>query len=424
MTNPLMIVGMMLAAAIGADAAGPFSGVKEIRLSRDVPGSPKTETVTIKEPTKVAELLATIKLEKKRYASGCLHLESAMFLKDNGEIKVSLCEHCFNFDGKTYLMPSGFYSLFQKAFPKSVHLDSPIQKNSRQTEYLRSPITVTPVAGKTAPAKEATVVLSVRGNEGSSTEHHVAGKLTAKGTWVRILEVLKNKGPEKLAKDKQIEILWEPDTKGLPAVECTVYIEPYRGEGWKEGLYSYRLVGTDGHNDARARSDLKDGTNPPDKTGAVMAVVMPERISVPPRDGETKFEIGLRITNRTNQDISIDLFDTVRPVLKDGQGRELPLDGGRNGTRIPKPIEVKAGQNETVLYAARLSVPEGKKHPRLVVDDRTGGIWVYHDLAPGRYTLGLEYAHPPAGRVAQPGRWVGATTTAPAAFEVAAIQKP
>ena len=160
------------------------------------------------------------------------------------------------------------------------------------------------------------------------------------------------------------------------------------------------------------------------KSGVVMAVVMPERIAVPPRDGEAKFEIGLRITNRTNQDISIDLFDTVRPVLKDGQGRELPLAGGRDKTSIPKPVEVKAGQNDTVLYAARLSVPEGKKHPRLVVDDRTGGIWVYHDLAPGRYTLGLEYAHPPAGGVAQPGRWVGATTTAPAAFEVAAIQKP
>jgi len=175
---------------------------------------------------------------------------------------------------------------------------------------------------------------------------------------------------------------------------------------------------------AEQAQQATDGKTPPDKTGVVMAVVLPERISVPPRDGETKFEIGLRITNRTNQDISIDLFDTVRPVLKDGQGRELPLAGGRDRTSIPEPVEVKAGQNDTVLYAARLSVPEGKKHPRLVVDDCTGGIWVYHDLAPGRYTLGLKYAHQNAGGVAQPGRWVGATTTAPAAFEIAAIQKP
>lgn len=158
------------------------------------------------------------------------------------------------------------------------------------------------------------------------------------------------------------------------------------------------------------------GKNPPAKTGVVMAVVIPERIAAPARGGETKFEIGLRIANRSNQYLSFDLFDTVRPVLRNGQGRELPLDGGRNATRIAKPIEVQAGQTNTVSYAARLSIPEGKTYPQLVVDDRTGGVWAYHDLEPGRFTLRLEYAHPPAGRVAQAGRWVGATTTAPADF--------
>lgn len=129
-----------------------------------------------------------------------------------------------------------------------------------------------------------------------------------------------------------------------------------------------------------------------------MAVVMPERIAVPPRDGETKFEIGLRITNRTNQDISIDLFDTVRPVLKDGQGRELPLTGGRKATRIPEPVEVKAGQNDTVLYAARLSVPEGKN-----IRDSS---WMTAPAASGRITISSQGAtrwgwnmriRPPAG---------------------------
>lgn len=150
----------------------------------------------------------------------------------------------------------------------------------------------------------------------------------------------------------------------------------------------------------------------------VMSVVIPERIAVPPRGGETKFEIGLRIANRTGQDLSFDLFDTVRPVLEDNHApsRELPLDGGRNATRICQPIEVKAGETNTVLYAARLSLPEGKTFPGLVVDDRTGGVWVYNDLKPGRYTLWLKYAHPPTGRAAQPGRWVGATMTAPADF--------
>lgn len=51
-----------------------------------------------------------------------------------------------------------------------------------------------------------------------------------------------------------------------------------------------------------------------------------------------------------------------------------------------------------------------------MVDDRTGGVWAYHDVRPGRYTLWLHYAHPPIGRDAQPGRWVGATMTAPTDF--------
>ncbi len=154
------------------------------------------------------------------------------------------------------------------------------------------------------------------------------------------------------------------------------------------------------------------------QTGVVMAVVIPDRVVTPPRGEETKFEIGLRISNRTSQDISFGLFDTVRPVLKDDQGRERPLDGGRDKTRILKPIQVKTGQTDTVRYAARLSIPAGKALSQLVVDDLTGGVWVYHDLAPGRYTLGLHYAHPPIGGVAQPGIWVGETTTDPAAFVI------
>ncbi len=154
------------------------------------------------------------------------------------------------------------------------------------------------------------------------------------------------------------------------------------------------------------------------QTGVVMAVVIPDRVVTPPRGEETKFEIGLRISNRTSQDISFGLFDTVRLILKDGRDRELPRDGGRDKTRIPQPIQVKAGQTDAVRYTARLSIPAGKTWPQLVVDDLTGGVWVYDDLAPGRYMLWIQYAHPPIGGVAQPGIWVGETTTAPSAFVI------
>jgi hypothetical protein len=153
-----------------------------------------------------------------------------------------------------------------------------------------------------------------------------------------------------------------------------------------------------------------------------MTVVIPEVIALPAKGEETKFEISLRIANRTKQedDLVFDLFDTVRPVLKDAQGRELPLDGGRDGTIVPEPILVKARRTETAAYPARLSLPAGKNLPQLVVDDLTGGVWVYHDLKPGRYTLQLVYAHPPEGRPAQPGRWVGATKTVPVDFAIKA----
>lgn len=73
MKRLLMIVGMMVGTLIGCNAAGPFTGVKEIRLSRGVPNNPTAETVTIKEPAKINEFLAPIKLAKKN-SCACLHL--------------------------------------------------------------------------------------------------------------------------------------------------------------------------------------------------------------------------------------------------------------------------------------------------------------------------------------------------------------
>jgi beta-lactamase regulating signal transducer with metallopeptidase domain/outer membrane protein assembly factor BamD (BamD/ComL family) len=198
-----------------AETAGPFEGVKEIvvRLGAPTPQQQQQDGACIAS-AKINELLATIKVEMPKKPCACMHQDSAVFLKDKGRIKVLFCEHCFDFDGKFYAMPAEFYAFFRKA----------------------------------SAANQATVVLRVRPEGGlgqTTTAQYVGGKQTATGTTVRILEVIKNKGPEKLAKDGGIEILWDPGDKGLPAAECTVCLEPYRGENWKEGLYSYRLVGAD-----------------------------------------------------------------------------------------------------------------------------------------------------------------------------------
>ncbi len=92
-------------------AASGFTGVKEVRLSREAAAG-KVRALVITDMGKIERLVGTIKLEKKEPCA-CEHLESAVFVTDAGEIKVSLCDHCFDFGGKTYRMPAEFYRLFQ-----------------------------------------------------------------------------------------------------------------------------------------------------------------------------------------------------------------------------------------------------------------------------------------------------------------------
>ena len=88
-----------------------FKGVKEVRLGRGDPANPKSTSVVIADPAKIAQLVATIKLEKKPPCA-CDHIEWATFVKDKSEIKVSLCDHCFDIGRDTYTMPDEFYKLF------------------------------------------------------------------------------------------------------------------------------------------------------------------------------------------------------------------------------------------------------------------------------------------------------------------------
>ena len=92
-------------------AAEDFTGTKELRLVNGDLGSPKAKTVVITDKAKIEKLLATIKLEKKEPCA-CDHIQHAIFVKDKGEITVSLCDHCFDVGKATYRMPPEFYKLY------------------------------------------------------------------------------------------------------------------------------------------------------------------------------------------------------------------------------------------------------------------------------------------------------------------------
>lgn len=94
-----------------ACAAEDFTGTKEVRLIQGDLGSPKAKTVVMTDKAKIEKLLGTIKLEKKEPCA-CDHINHAVFVKDKGQITVSLSDHCFDVGKNTYVMPPAFYKLY------------------------------------------------------------------------------------------------------------------------------------------------------------------------------------------------------------------------------------------------------------------------------------------------------------------------
>ncbi len=95
MRTLLIMLGVVMAIAAPAWAAEDFSGTKEVRLIHGDLGSPKAKAAVIKDKAKIEKLLGTIKLEKKAPCA-CDHIQHAVFVKEKGEITVSLCDHCFD----------------------------------------------------------------------------------------------------------------------------------------------------------------------------------------------------------------------------------------------------------------------------------------------------------------------------------------
>ncbi len=111
MKRSFLAFSIVIALAARAWAAQDFTGTKEVRLIHGDFGNPKATTVVIKDRAKIEQLVAAIKLEKKEpYA--CDHIDHAVFVKGNGEITVSLCDHCFDIGKDSYRMSPEFYRLY------------------------------------------------------------------------------------------------------------------------------------------------------------------------------------------------------------------------------------------------------------------------------------------------------------------------
>ncbi len=154
--------------------------------------------------------------------------------------------------------------------------------------------------------------------------------------------------------------------------------------------------------------------------GLNFVAVVPKRVATPPAGGRRAFDLGLRVTNVTDKPVALSTFDVIRPRLYTAGGKELVMDGGRNGSPRPSPPVVLApGASWTWRPEARLEWAAGDISILLLrgPDGRgVAGSW-WFTLKEGKYRLAVEYANrsPKQGDVSL---WVGKAVTREVEFEI------
>jgi RNA polymerase sigma factor (sigma-70 family) len=157
--------------------------------------------------------------------------------------------------------------------------------------------------------------------------------------------------------------------------------------------------------------------------------VVEAKVPAPAAGAQQRFDVGLGLANRGEKALLFNLFDTVRPVLKSADGKELKSTGVRKRTACPLPVLLGPAETQTVTWSARLETSEDGKSLRLSWADDTAGAWVYDGLVPGKYLLSFECENteqdvPVLLRLRpvtlKPGQsfWLGKVTTEDVEFEI------
>lgn len=179
---------------------------------------------------------------------------------------------------------------------------------------------------------------------------------------------------------------------------------------------------------------------PPDVSSRVLAVLRSPRQSPPVQAGDADFQIvapavwvrlketaiplALKITNRADKARQFNLYDTVTICIKDANGHELPLGGGRRETLQPRPLLVEKDQSGTIDREAQLKQQD--KAFRLTGSDGAGGVWWFDGLKAGKYTVSIAYESTQAaadnlvknGKADDGPFWIGKVVTKELAIEI------
>jgi hypothetical protein len=137
----------------------------------------------------------------------------------------------------------------------------------------------------------------------------------------------------------------------------------------------------------------------------------------PKNRGRTKIDLRLTITNRDAKPQAFSLFDTVRMVLKDTDGKDLRIDGGRNGTRPGKTTTPLLAKDASYVVHLSASLLEANGALRLQGDDGFGGIWYFDGLRAGKYSVSVHYDST-LGKAQSNAEWRGTVNTQSVVVEI------
>lgn len=152
--------------------------------------------------------------------------------------------------------------------------------------------------------------------------------------------------------------------------------------------------------------------------GLSFEVLAPAVVLTPEDAKPTPVSLSLKVTNGTDAPVTLNVFDTITIHMNDAAGKELRIDGGRDGTRKVPPVVVEKGKSVTVERNAELKLLDGKPGQyRLIGSDGAGGIWYFDGLKVGTYSLAMVYENSLASPKDAP-YWVGKASTKEATVEI------
>lgn len=138
-------------------------------------------------------------------------------------------------------------------------------------------------------------------------------------------------------------------------------------------------------------TDEMGGSQPVRVNGVDFEALADTRWTTPAPGKTAAVAVAFRITNRSDKELTFNLFDTLGLRIKAADGKELARKAARDATRPVPPIQIAAGKSETITWRPELSwLPDGKTL-RLSGGDGSGTVWSFDGLVAGKYSLSFGY---------------------------------